>query len=89
MLRVANYTPDFFFTDRAFVIEAKGRLDAQARNKAVAFKAEYPDVEYALLFEEDNRISRVSKTRYTEWADKNGILSAVGLIPATWLKEIK
>jgi len=83
-----NYTPDFFFNDRKFIVEAKGRLDAQARNKAIAFKAEYPDIEYAMLFEEDNRISRVSRTRYSEWAEKNGILSAVGLLPLKWLKEV-
>lgn len=89
VLRVVNYTPDFFFNDRGFIVEAKGRLDAQARNKAIAFKAEYPDIEYALLFEEDNKISRVSNTRYTGWAEKYGILAAVGLIPDAWLKEIK
>jgi hypothetical protein len=70
-------------------VEAKGRLDTQARAKAIAFRAEYPDVEYALLFEEDNKISRVSQTRYTGWAEKSGILSAVGLLPDAWLKEIK
>lgn len=88
-MRQINYTPDFFFNGRTFVVEAKGRLDVNARNKAVAFRRANPDLEYALLFEEDNKISRVSKTRYTDWATKNGILCAVGLFPQSWLKEIK
>ena len=88
-MRQINYTPDFFFNDRTFIVEAKGRLDVGARNKALAFRDKYPYVEYALLFEEDNKISRVSKTRYTDWATKHGILSAVGLFPQEWFKEIK
>jgi hypothetical protein len=89
VVRRINYTPDFFLNDGTFIVEAKGRLDAQARAKAKAFKEQYPYLEYALLFEENNKISRVSKTRYTDWADKYGILSAVGLFPLEWLKEVK
>lgn len=84
-----TYTPDFFFNNRTFIVEAKGRFDPAHRAKALAFREQYPDVEYALLFEEDNKLSKKSKTRYTDWAEKNGILCAVGLIPAAWIKEVK
>jgi hypothetical protein len=87
--RKINYTPDFLFNDRTFIVEAKGRLDAGSRAKAIAFRTQYPDIEYALLFEENNRISRVSRTHYTDWADANEILCAVGLMPPEWIREVK
>ena len=83
------YTPDFFFNDGSFVVEAKGRFDPGHRTKALAFKEQYPDIEYALLFEADNKLSPKSQTRYTEWCEKHGILCAVGLVPPAWLKEIR
>lgn len=83
------YTPDFFFNDGTFIVEAKGRFDASHRMKALAFAEQYPEVEYALLFEENNKLSRRSATRYTDWAEKNGILCAVGLMPDRWMKEVR
>jgi hypothetical protein len=70
------------------VVEAKGRFDAGHRAKALAFATQYPDVEYALLFEADNKLSPRSATRYTEWCSKFDILCAVGLMPDKWLKEV-
>ena len=87
-LRQMVYTPDFFFNERTFIVEAKGRFDAAHRVKALEFRKQYPSVEYALLFEENNKLSKKSKTRYTDWAEKNGILCAVGLMPRNWLKEV-
>lgn len=70
-------------------MEAKGRFDPQHRAKAIAFRQQYPHVEYALLFEENNKLSKVSKSRYTDWCDKNGILCSVGLMPDEWLEEVR
>ena len=84
--RVSKYTPDFTFFGGLFVVEAKGRFDPAHRAKALAFVEQYPGIEYALLFEADNLLSRKSKTRYTQWCDKHEILSAVGLVPREWLE---
>lgn len=86
--RAIQYTPDFFFKNRTIVIEAKGRFDAAHRAKALAFKEQYPDTDYRLLFESDNKISPKSKTRYTDWCRKHGIECAVGLIPSSWIREL-
>lgn len=86
--RVVQYTPDFFFNDRSFVIEAKGRFDPVHRAKALAFKQQYPDIEYAMLFEADNKLSKKRETRYTDWCIKHEILCGVGLVPTRWIKEL-
>lgn len=88
-LKRATYTPDFFFNNRTFVVEAKGRFDPAHRIKALEFIKQYPGIEYALLFEENNKLSRKRATRYTDWCEKQGILCAVGLMPKAWLKEVE
>ena len=85
-VKLTHYTPDFSFFDGKFVVEAKGRFDPQHRAKALAFVEQHPDIEYALLFEENNKLSTKSKTRYTEWCGKHGILCDVGLMPVAWLE---
>lgn len=70
------------------VVEAKGRFDASHRSKALAFREQYPNIVYGLVFEADNKLSKSSKTRYTQWAEKNGIPCKVGLISKEWLEEL-
>jgi hypothetical protein len=84
-----KYTPDFLFNDRKFIVEAKGRFDPAHRIKAKRFVEMYPDIEYALLFESDNKLSPKSNTRYTTWCEKEGILCGVGLLPSAWLRELR
>jgi hypothetical protein len=88
VVKTVSYTPDFLFLGRSIVVEAKGRFDAAHRVKAKAFKEQYPDVVYALVFESDNKISTKSKTRYSDWAKKNNIPYKIGLITREWLEEI-
>jgi hypothetical protein len=88
VVKVLDYTPDFLFLNRTIIVEAKGRMDGAYRVKAKAFKDQHPDVVYAFVFEEDNKISPKSKTRYTDWAKKANIPCKVGLITREWLEEI-
>jgi hypothetical protein len=87
-VRETKYTPDFSFNNRTFIVEAKGRFEPRHREIALAFREQYPKIEYALLFMRDNTLSRKSETRYTEWCEKNGILCAVGMFPEAWIKEV-
>jgi hypothetical protein len=67
-----RYTPDFKMADKVF-IEAKGKLDLDTRQKMVWFKENNPDITIIFLFmNPDNRITKRSKTRYWEWAEKAG-----------------
>lgn len=77
------YTPDFFLKN-GIVIETKGRFTALDRKKAVAMKTQWPNVDYRLVFMRDNTLTRSSRTRYTEWSDKQGIPAAVGRVPRSW-----
>lgn len=80
-----TYIPDFVLNDK-FVIEAKGVLDADDRQKLLAVKAQHPDLDLRLVFmNADNRLSKTSKTTYGQWADKNRIPYSSGKIPEEWL----
>jgi hypothetical protein len=51
-----------------------------------------PDLDIRFLFMRDNKISKNSKTRYSDWCKKRGIKYAVsehGHIPDEWLAEAR
>lgn len=86
-----NYTPDFVLSDfnhpnpRTMFIETKGYFRYEDQKKAKAFRKDYPDVEYYILFERNNPIRKGSKTTYLDWAEKNGIKAAIGPeVPKGW-----
>lgn len=77
-----SYTPDFFL-DNGTIIEAKGKWTADGRRIAKNF----PEVK--LLFMRDNRLSKHSRTHYTDWCAQNDIdchISYKGEVPARWLR---
>lgn len=82
--RVAWYTPDFFLPS-GIIIECKGRFDPADRKKILSFKECHPDVDLRMVFEFDNKLTRRSKTRYSEWCRKNGIEYAIKEVPKEWL----
>ena len=84
ILRKASYTPDFFF-ETGWIVEAKGKFTAKDRKLAVAFTEQYPDRKYGLCFQRDNRLSKSSQTRYSEWCNKNGIPYSVGTFKKEWI----
>lgn len=80
------YTPDFIIG--SLIVEGKGVLDVGTRTKMVNVKKSNPTCRLAFLFQRDNKLSRSSKTRYTEWAVKHGFLAAVGTsVPQEWLTD--
>lgn len=78
-----KYTPDFFL-ENGVIIEAKGRFTVKDRKIALAMKEQGRDIR--LVFQFDNKLSRKSTTRYTEWCDKHDIECAVKEIPEEWIK---
>lgn len=69
----ANYIPDFVDVANKRIVEGKGLFDAADRRKLLAVKKAHPDWTIELWFyNPEKTISKVSKTRYRDWCDKNG-----------------
>jgi hypothetical protein len=86
--QVHKYTPDIFLTGKlkGRIIEVKGRWTAQDRKKMGLFMEQYPKIDIRMLFERDHKISKNSRTRYSDWCTKRGIIHAFGrAIPEEWL----
>lgn len=89
-----KYTPDFRLYDEAdgqeSYVEAKGRLTAKERKIILAFRDQIcvkQGIGYAVLIQRDNKLSKTSKTRYSDWLKKNGIPFAIGeRIPPKWAR---
>ena len=83
-----TYTPDFVLAN-GVIVEAKGRLTVHDRKKHLQIQAQHPDADIRFVFQYDNPITKGSKTRYTDWAEKNGFKWAMKTIPKEWGKERK
>lgn len=85
-----KYTPDFTFPQSNIIIETKGRFVTADRQKHLLLKDQYPKLDFRFVFTNPNqRISKLSKTTYAMWCEKYGFMYAKGLIPKSWLDEIK
>ena len=84
-----TYTPDWYLPDSDIVIESKGRFTGKDRNIQKAMLEEHPELNIKMLFLYDNKLSKSSKTKYSQWCDKYEIdyhVSKEGIIPERWLK---
>ncbi len=84
-----TYLPDFRLPN-GIIVEAKGKFDAPTREKMLLVIEQNPDQDIRILFMRDNKITKTSKTRYTDWCRKHGIKCAVsehGHIPREWIDE--
>lgn len=81
-----KYTPDFVIAN-GVIIEAKGKLDPQTRQKMLAVKAQHPELDIRFVFMRgENKLSKSSKQTYMDWAKKHGFPAADGTIPDEWIK---
>ena len=85
--KVRHYLPDFVLPN-GVILEAKGRLTQADRVKHLLLKEQHPEIDIRFVFKVDNKLSASSKTRYSEWCDKNGFLYCFvdDGIPKEWLK---
>lgn len=71
------------------IIEAKGVLSREEREKLQWIKKHNPDADIRLVFQRNNKLTKRARSmRYTDWAAKHGFPSAVGSVPQEWLDEI-
>lgn len=85
-----SYKPDFIVTlnsGRKIYIEAKGYFRATDRSKLVAVREAHPEKDLRIVFQSNSKVHKLSDTRYTDWAEKNGFIHAVGRIPVEWFNE--
>lgn len=82
-----KYIPDFiveFKDGRKLYIESKGYFRYVDQVKMLAVKQAHPDLDIRMLFMRDQKLSRTSKMRYSDWCVKHKIPFAIGEIPAEW-----
>lgn len=82
-----TYNPDWKVKDGVY-IETKGLFKAADRAKHLYIREQHPEITVYLVFQNpNNKLNRLSKTTYSDWCDKNGILWAtIDTIPKGWLK---
>lgn len=83
-----TYNPDFMLSN-GVIVEAKGKLDRDVREKMALVLEQNPHLDIRLLFMRDNKITKTSKTRYSDWCEKRGIKYAVseqGHVPEDWFR---
>lgn len=78
------YTPDFFLPN-GIVLEAKGHFTAPNRVTLKAIREAHPTLDLRLVFQANNRISRSSETRCSDWCDQFGFKWTIKTIPEEWL----
>lgn len=81
----ATYTPDFCLPN-GVVVETKGHFPPEDRRKMLAVKAQHPELDIRLCFQNaDVRLSRAPRAlTYWQWAERHGFLWCQGHIPTTW-----
>ncbi len=87
-----NYTPDFtLYSNNNLLIEYKGKMIKQTRDKILAIKRCNPDRRICLVFERaNNKLSaRPNSWKYWEWAEKNQIEWSEIYVKSEWLEEDK
>jgi hypothetical protein len=81
-----RYTPDFRIESNGSYIETKGKWTTKDRHKMIAVIQAHPDKTFRMLFMANNKISKMSKTRYSDFCTVNGIEYAIGEVPPReWL----
>jgi hypothetical protein len=67
-----TYTPDWLIN--GVLYESKGRFTAVDRKKMLLIRNSNPDLPIRMIFQNSQvRLSKISKTTYAEWCEKNHI----------------
>lgn len=86
------YKLDFSLNSDTMLIETKGYFKAEDRQKLLDVKKNNPELDIRLVFMADQKLHKLSKTRYSDWCIKHGFkytVSKEGNLPNDWLKELK
>jgi len=82
-----KYTVDFTLPN-GILIETKGRWVLEDRKKHLLIKDQRPELDIRIVFQNANgKIRKGSKTTYSDFCEKHGILWANKEIPPSWIAE--
>lgn len=85
-----RYLPDFWIPKHDVVVEAKGKFTSANRTKMLDVIRDWPEIEFIMWFMADNKLTKKSTTRYSDWCKKHGITYHVGLKEKPeWLTRLK
>lgn len=82
-----SYTPDFYLPDQDIYVETKGKFTPGDRKKMQLVKRDNPDIDLRIVFMSNNKTTKRGTKRYSDWAEYNGFLYAIGDIPDEWFKH--
>ena len=85
----AKYIPDWTIERKdgtTLVIETKGYFSPADRKKMLAVRASNPDITFVLVFQQNNKLYRAAKKRYSDWAEENGFDYSIDEIKEEWLQ---
>ena len=80
-----RYKPDFILPN-GVIVETKGFFSPTDRRKMLCVKAQHPDLDIRLCFQNaKEKISRAKRSiTYGQWATRNGFKWSSGNIPNDW-----
>lgn len=81
-----NYNPDWTL-ENGIILEAKGVLDRQSKQKMVAVKRQHPELDIRFVFMDSDKRIPGGKQTHGEWAKRHGFPFASGRIPDEWLNS--
>lgn len=85
--RIKTYSPDYVLPNN-IIIETKGRFTLEDRNKHLAIKDQYPNLDIRFVFTNPHsKLRKGAKSSYADWCDKHGFKYASKLIPKDWIEE--
>lgn len=81
-----RYTPDFWLPN-GVILEAKGLLSKEDRDKHLWIKEQHPNLDIRFVFQNPSlKLHKGAKTTYAQWATKNGFKwCKAPNIPESWL----
>lgn len=81
-----TYTPDIVLPNNV-ILELKGRLTVQDRQKMLLVKKQHPDLDIRFVFQNSKtKLIKGSKTTYAMWSEKSGFPYCDKQVPDEWLK---
>ena len=79
-----TYTPDFYLPVYDIWLEIKGHFKPHDRKIIQLIKKQY-DIDLRMVFLFNNRVTRQSENRYSDWCRQRGIPYALTWVPEEWL----
>ncbi len=77
-----KYLPDFKLAER-FYVESKGKLTSSERTKFLSIRDSNPGIRIVFVFGADNKLSKSSAKRYSDWCGVHGFEYGIKALPAS------